>query len=295
MKRYHRLILAVLAGLGGLPSPVEATPAPPRPLTVLCSFYPMYVMTLNVAGGIPGVNVECLTQPVTGCLHDYQLTPANLMTIATADIFVANGAGMETFIQKALEQAPNLKVIEASRGIKLADNHNPHVWVSVGGAIAETRNIAAGLAAADPAHARAYEQNAEDYTRRLGALRREMHAALDGLKHRNIVTFHEAFPYFAQEFNLHIVAVVEREPGSEPSAGELAKTIEIVRQANVKAVFAEPQYPARSAEIIHRETGVPVRILDPAVTGPSDPAQARDSYLRTMERNLKVLVQALAG
>src|SRR5204862_4917853 len=114
-------------------------------------------------------------------------------------------------------------------------------------------------------------------------LRDEMHAALDRLQNRNIVTFHEAFPYFASEFNLNIVGVVERDPGSQPNAGELAKSIQTVRKAKVKAVFAEPQYPAKSAEIIHRETGVPISILDPAVTGPREPSKARDSYLITME------------
>ena len=120
-----------------------------------------------------------------------------------------------------------------------------------------------------------------------------MHTALDGLKYRDIITFHEAFPYFASEFNLRIVAVIEREPGSEPSAGELAQTIRTVKKSNVKALFAEPQYPAKSAQIIERETGVPVSILDPAVTGPRDPVQARNSYLRTMENNGKILQKAL--
>ena len=282
--------LFLLLCLGGLASAAEGTA---RPLNVLCSFYPMYVMTLNVVGEIPGVKVGCLTEPVVGCLHDYQLTPANLKTIAAADLFIANGAGMEAFLNKALQQSPNLKIIEASKGIKLESNENPHIWVSVGGAIEETKNIAQGLGAADPGHAASYRENAAGYVERLEALRREMHAALDGLKNRNIITFHEAFPYFASEFKLHIAAVVEREPGSEPSAGELAKTIETVRRAKVKALFAEPQYPAKSAEVIHRETGIPVSTLDPAVTGPREPREARDSYIETMEANLKVLVRAL--
>lgn len=263
------------------------------PLRIVASFYPMYVMALNVVGDTPGVSVECLTGPVTGCLHDYQLTPANLKTLARADLFVANGAGMESFLDKAVRQQPKLKIIEASRGLKLAFPGNPHLWVSLGGAIAQTRAIAEGLAGADPAHADAYRANAEAYVAKLEALRRKMHAALDGLPQREIITFHEAFPYFASEFNLKIAAVVEREPGSEPSAGELAQTIRIVRAHQVRALFAEPQYPAKSAEIIRRETGVPVYILDPAVTGPRDPAQARDSYLRTMEANLEVLQKAL--
>ncbi len=264
-----------------------------KPLKILCSFYPMYVTALNVVGDTPGVSVECMTEPATGCLHDYQLTPGDLKNIGTAQIFVANGAGMEGFINKAVKQSPNLKVIEASHGIKLSFNDNPHIWVSVGGAISETKNIAHGLAVADPIHAAVYEKNATAYVARLEKLRQEMHAALDGFTNRNIITFHEAFPYFASEFNLNIVGVVEREPGSEPSAGELAHTIETARKSKVKALFAEPQYPAKSAEVIHRETGVPVSILDPAVTGPREPAKARDSYLTTMERNLKVLVNAL--
>ncbi len=281
------LILLCLAPTG------PAAQGPGKPFTVLCSFYPMYVMTLNVAGGTDGVKVECLTEPFVGCLHDYQLTPANLKTLGTADVFIANGAGMEAFLDKAVGQCPRLKIIEASRGIQLAFHDNPHVWLSIGNASQETKNIARGLAAADPARAAAYAENAAGYARRLEELRLDMNAALAHLKNRNIITFHEAFPYFAREFNLNIVGVVEREPGSEPSAGELAGIIRMVRQAKVKALFAEPQYPARSAKVIRRETGVPVSTLDPAVTGPREPAKARDSYILTMKENLKVLVNAL--
>ena len=293
MKINQRLILPVLGSLLGFAGPAAHAQRHGKPLNVLCSFYPMYVMALNVAGDTPGVKVECLTEPIVGCLHDYQLTPNNLKTIATADVFIANGAGMETFIDKALQQSPKLKVIEASRGIKLGFNDNPHVWVSIRGAIQETKNIAQGLAAADPTDGAVYEKNAAGYVERLEKLNQAMHAALDGSRNRNIITFHEAFPYFASEFNFNIVGVVEREPGSEPSAGELAKTIRTVREAKVKALFAEPQYPAKSAEVIHRETGIPVTILDPGVTGPRDPAKARDSYIQAMEGNLRVLVKAL--
>ena len=281
------LLLAGLARAGAGAAPES------RPVKVLCSFYPMYVMALNVAHDLPGVEVQCMTESTTGCLHDYQLAPADLKAIGAADVFIANGGGMESFIEKALAQSPKLKVIEASRGMELAFDHNPHVWLGLRGAIQETRNIAAGLAAADAAHAAAYTTNAAEYIARLEHLRAEMHAALDGLRHRDIITFHEAFPYFAAEFHLHVAAVVEREPGSEPSAGELARTIERVRQTGVKAIFAEPQYSPKSAEIIHRETGVPVRALDPAVTGPRESAPARESYILAMKQNLKVLVEAL--
>ena len=264
-----------------------------KPLEILTSFYPIYVSTLNVVGETFDVNVVCLTPAAVGGLHDYQLTPGDMKKIVGADIFVANGAGMETFIEKALKQSPALKLVDASKSIKLVAD-NPHVWVSISADIRQVNNIASGLAKADPAHAEQYRKNAAAYVAKLETLRSEMHTALDGLKHRDIITFHEAFPYFASEFKLNIVGVIEREPGSEPNAKELANTVETVRKLKIRALFAEPQYPAKCAKVIERETGVPVNILDPAVSGPRDLSAARDSYLVTMRKNLDVLRKALS-
>lgn len=283
---------------------------------VLASFHPMHVMAMNVLRDVPGIRLENMTGPQTGCLHDYQLTPADRKRIDDAWVFVVNGGGMETFLGKVLSQDSSLKVVEASRGIELIRNDaavseeghhhhgheqgsemeegeefNPHVWVSISGAIEQVRRIGEQFAALDTAHSSLYRANADAYIRRLDTLRREMHEALDPYKGAKIITFHEAFPYFAREFGLEIVAVIEREPGSEPSAAELAETVEIVRKHKVKALFAEPQYPAKAAETVAREAGVPVRILDPAVNGDADP----DSYLRTMRANLAVLREALAN
>jgi len=285
LKRSAAIIAVSLLGICG---------ASAKPLEILTSFYPMYVSTLNVVGDTPGVKVACLTEPFVGCLHDYSLTAGDMKKLSRADVFVANGAGMESFIDKAVKQSPSLKVVEASKGMKLAFEGNPHVWVGISGAIGQVENIASGLAKADPDHAEAYRKNAADYVAKLDALRREMHAALDGLKSRDILTFHEAFPYFASEFNLNIVGVIEREPGAAPNAKELAETIELVRKQKVHALFAEPQYPSSSAKVIERETGVPVSILDPVVTGSREPDKANDAYLTAMRKNLGVLRKALS-
>jgi zinc transport system substrate-binding protein len=268
-----------------------AIPAPraaARDLRIVTSFYPVYVATLNVAKDVPGVEIRNLTPPFTGCLHDYQLTPNDLKKLADAELFVVNGAGMESFLDKALAQAPEISIVNASDGIELLDG-NPHVWVSVTLAMKQVENIAAGLAAADPAHAAQYQDNAAAYRSQLEALRVRMHEGLKDVRGRKIVTFHEAFPYFAREFGLEIAAVIEREPGSEPSARDLAATIDLVREAGVRALFAEPQYPAKAAAAIAAETGATVYTLDPAVTGDL----ARDAYLRIMERNLAELEKAL--
>lgn len=119
-----------------------------------------------------------------------------------------------------------------------------------------------------------------------------MHSELEGLQNKDIITFHEAFPYFAREFDLNIAAVVEREPGSEPTPKELADIIDVVRQTGIRALFAEPQYSSGAMETIADETGAVVYTLDPVVTGESVP-EARDAYLDAMRRNMETLKEAL--
>ncbi|MBI4725846.1 zinc ABC transporter substrate-binding protein [candidate division TA06 bacterium] len=262
-------------------------------LTVVTSFYPMYLMTANIVKDVPGVKLVNMAPPFSGCLHDYQMTPQDMKTLSQADVLVINGAGMESFLDDAIRQNPKLTMIDASQGIDLIvyqGTPNPHIFASVSGAMSQVRNIATGLGNVDPEHTGYYRNNAGSYLARLDSLRNRMHLALKGVKNRNIITFHEAFPYFAREFGLNIVAVIEREPGSEPSAGELAQTIEIVRNNKVKALFAEPQYPAKSAQMIAKETRAKVYILDPVVTGPMDD---QDYYITAMERNLTALQEAL--
>lgn len=263
---------------------------------IVTSFYPVYIAVINVTRDIPGVEVINMTEPQTGCLHDYALKPDDLKIIGETDVFIVNGAGMEAFLDDVIKQKKNIKVIEASEGIPLLKDENgeenPHVWVSVTNMIDYVDNIAKQLSGADPENAYLYGENARMYKAKLDRLREEMHKTLRNLKNRDIVTFHEAFPYFAKEFGLNVVAVVEREPGSEPTPRELAGIIETIRQSGVKALFAEPQYSSGAAEVISRETGAKVYTLDPVVTGEALP-DACDEYIEAMRRNMSVLLEAL--
>ena len=281
---------------GGTSSVNSSSTSAEENFTIVTSFYPMYIATINVTRGIEGVQVQNMTKPQTGCLHDYQLTPQDLKTLESADAFVVNGAGMESFLDKVISQQENLKIVTASEGIELiadADGEeNPHVWVSVSNAIIQVRNIAVQLSAVDPSNASKYSVNADVYIAKLEALKIKMHATLDNVKNKDIITFHEAFPYFAKEFGLNIVAVIEREPGTSPTAQELEDTIAIVKTSNIKALFAEPQYSAKAADTIAQETGSTVYALDPGVTGDAK-ADGYDEYITIMESNLKVLQEAL--
>ena len=288
------LVLSVaLVGCGGTDKSAEKKTA--GPFRIVTSFYPMYVATINITDGVDGVEVYNMTKPQTGCLHDYQLMTEDMKTLEKADAFVINGAGMEDFMDKVTEQQKKLKVIDASRGIALIhdeEGDNPHVWLSVTDAITQVRNIADQLKEADPSHAAQYEKNAAAYIEKLTALKTEMHAALDNVPHKDVVTFHEAFPYFAKEFHLNIIGVVEREPGTEPTPTELQETIEQVNSLPSKVLFTEPQYSPAAAETIARETGAKIYTLDPVVTGEATPA-AKNAYIDTMKKNMKTLQEAL--
>lgn len=273
--------------------------------TIVTSFYPMYVFTQNVARDVPGVRVVNMASESAGCLHDYQLQTRDMVTLEEADALVINGGGMEQFMDKVIAQRPNLPVIDASSGIDMLcseDDHdehdghehdhgvyNAHVWLDPALAMRQVQNIADGLAAADSENAEAYQQNAAAYKARIQALDAELSAQLAPLAGSAIVTFHEAFTYFANAYGLVVAGVIANDAGEEPSTRQIAATCDLVKQRQVKALFVEPQYPTKSAETIARETGAKVFTLDPVVSGDGSP----ESYENAMRENAHVLTEAL--
>ena len=91
-------------------------------LLVVTSFYPMYVAAENVIGDVEGVTLENLSEPQTGCLHDYQLTAADMKLLSKADVFIVNGGGIESFLSDVAESYPNLKIVQACNGIDLLES-----------------------------------------------------------------------------------------------------------------------------------------------------------------------------
>lgn len=100
-------------------------------LTVVTSFYPMYISALNIVDGVEGVRLENLSEPQTGCLHDFQLTPEDMKLLSTADVFVINGGGIESFMSDVAKAYPKLDVVEACEDVALlseddADSDHDH-------------------------------------------------------------------------------------------------------------------------------------------------------------------------
>lgn len=259
--------------------------------TVVTSFYPIYGMAVNLLKDVP-VTVVNLAAPQVGCLHDYTLSTQDMRTLAGCQVFLINGAGMEGFLTQVAAQFPNLKQVVASQGIELIDEGNPHLWLDVQAAIMMTQNLAQGLGEAFPDHAAAIAANQAAYQQRLESLDAELKEGLKGLARREIVTFHEAFPYFAKAYGLNVAGVVNREPGDALSPAQLAELVTTLKNLGVPPLFIEPQYPELAARTLQQETGAKVYTLDPIVTGPLD-ERALTAYEEGMRQNMRTLLEAL--
>jgi len=219
---------------------------------------------------------------------------------------------MESYLDTVAAQFPNLLVVDASKNIPLLDSmgenehahkegedisaheDNAHIWLDAANAILMVENLRDGLQTAFPEYAEVLAQNAAAYIQRLDVLDAELKAGLETLPQKEIITFHEAFPYFAHAYGLHVAAVVNREPGEALSPAQLAELTNLVRTLGAPPLFTEPQYPDLAARTLAAETGAKVYELDPLVTGPMDEG-ALYAYENGMRKNMQVLVQALKG
>ncbi|MDV2990791.1 MAG: High-affinity zinc uptake system binding-protein ZnuA [Chroococcidiopsis sp. SAG 2025] len=288
------------------PAPqVETVASPSDRSKVVTTFLPMYWFTKAVAG--EEAQVEILVPPGTE-VHEYQATPANVQAIATADVLVKNGLGLEEFLEDTIKNAGNskLKQVEASQGIKPVteispveeatseEEHehehsegNPHVWLDPVLAQQQVNNIRDGLIAADLQNKATYTTNAANYIQQLQTLDREFRQRLQKYPNCTFVTFHDAYPYLAQRYKLKQVAVVEI-PEDQLSPQDIQRAIAAVKKYNVKAVFGEPGTDNRLLKNLSQDLNLTFRPIDPLETGETNPQY----YFTAMKANLKSLESA---
>ena len=281
-------------------------------LNVLCTTFPVHQIARNVAQGREGVALQLMLPAGMGCPHDYALTPQDMRKLASADVLVVNGLGLEEFLgAPVLAANPGIEIVDSSAGIRdlleyahdpheAEDEHghedhdhahphegvNPHLFASPRQAARIALNVAAGLSKADPDGAATYFRNAQAYAARLNALADELAALGRTLKNNRIVEPHGVFDYLARDMGLEIAAVL-RPHGQEPSAAEMLDLVREIREKQAGAIFTEPQYPAKIGAALARETGLPTATLDPVATGPDE--APLDYYETAMRKNMEVL------
>ncbi len=281
---------------------VQKTQKPTDEFSVVASFFPLYTAALQVVGDCEGVTVSCLTQPTAGCVHEYQLSPAERMRLSKADVLVLNGAGAESFLSQTLAAMPELPCIDTSQGIVLQeafcdhdhehDHHhtaNEHIWLSPSRYAKQVRRLCEELCKLDPAHAAEYTRNAGEYIDKIGGIQKRLEKM--ALPFTHAVLFHDSVAYPANDLGLEIVGVVPLGEDGGAAASELA---EIAQKVENKAVLFlyDSQYPM-AYESLKEYAKQAAAITWDSASKPIGGVAAKDVWLTAMEQNLQQLEGAI--
>jgi len=226
------------------------------------------------AGGT-SVRVTSLV-PAGGDPHTYAPTPSDVRSIAAADLVVMNGLGVDDWLKPLLAEAkrplgdlvelgPNEPGVTYLAGVGgtatgAQGSVNPHLWLNVAYAELYVRRIVAALQGAAPMKRAALQASEDAYLARLDALDAEIRAQVATIPeaNRKLVSYHDAFPYFAAAYGLTIVGTVVPAPGQDPSAGEVVALIDEIRASGVRAIFSEAQFNPKVEQQLAAEAGVTV-------------------------------------
>ncbi len=298
-----------------------------KKLTIVTSFYPMYIAAINLTEGLDEVEVLNLTENTGGCLHDYQLTTSDMRALEHADLFIINGGGMEGFVENIVKAYPDLIIVDSSDGIKMLENtvehnhtvehdhiegehsydeelhltenddteyhshgeYNAHMWLSPRLYMQQIENIKNGLCKWNQENSIQYETNAKQYEEKIKKLQIDMENQLFNPKNTEAVIFHDSFAYLAKELGIEIVYAVDMDSDTSLGAGQVAEIVDEVNLHQIKLLFTEEQFKDMIAKSVSEETGAKVYVMDSLVSGEWD----KDAYLNGMEHNIKVLKEAL--
>jgi len=272
--------------------------------TIVTSFYPVWLLTMNLTEGLEGVDVVNLTSSSTGCLHDYTLQNSDMAALSHADALLINGAGMESFLPVITSALPDLPVVDATAGLPFlresgiveigeaeeGEEINSHLWMDPQRAAGMAANLADGLINLMPGRAQRITDNLKAYQQRLQALDETL---LDGLKQvdRKVIIFHEALPYFAEACGLSVAAIVNKEPEDTLPTAQLIRVVDLVRSEDRMPLVLKSAEEDPSVSVLANETGLPVCELDPLTSGPDDPPL--DYYEAVMLQNMQKLLESV--
>lgn len=279
-------------------------------LKVGVTISPYYSWVSNVVGKAP---VEVVS--VVGAeaeVHSYQPTPEDLKRMADLDVIVVNGLGHDDFVKGMIEASGNkkLKVLNPNVGIPLIPYqkgkfhshggdekeppkkgvaYNPHTFLSLTSAVQQIYAIEKELSELLPDQAETFRANARVYAKKLREMKADASGRLASTTVTKVATVHDGYCYFLQEFGIEIVGVIEPAHGVEPSAQELAQTIEAIKSTKVQVIFSELSFPKKLVDVIQKETGCRIYTFDHMSTGAFTP----DRFEKAMKSNVDTLIKAL--
>ena len=281
---------------------------------VLTSCNPVYIAALNVLGDVDGYTVENLSQPTTGCLHDYTLTTEDMKKLSQADVLIVNGGGMEGYLDDVIKAYPDLKIINTYEYVEQsflggdslliteeededaedteheeAEEHhhhdegaNSHIWMDERIFELQVGAIAMSIDPNPNREDRPITNNMKSY---IDELQNDIDKqGLDKeLAGQNVAILHEAFAYTAQSLGANVVATMDLDEERQVSAGEVSSFIQEINEHDVKVVFAEYDYGKAMGDLIEEQTDAKVVYLETLVHG----NYSSSDYVSVMNENYK--------
>ncbi|TIV97412.1 MAG: metal ABC transporter substrate-binding protein [Mesorhizobium sp.] len=296
-------------------SAVATSSAFAAPLKVVASFTVIADFAKNVGGD--RVNITTIVG-ADGDAHVYEPSPADAVAMAKADVVLVNGLHFEGFLQRLVDaSATKAAIVTLTKGVtpidfkpEFADADaaegagtgggktvtDPHAFQSIANARIYVKNIADAFCAADAEGCDSYKANAAAYTTKLDAMEGEVKAAIQSIPEakRVVITSHDAFGYFEHEYGLTFLAPQGISTDSEPSAADVARLVEQVKQDKAAAIFIENITNPRLIEQIAGETGIKVggTLYSDALSGSDGPAS---TYIDMMHNNITQIKGAILG
>jgi zinc/manganese transport system substrate-binding protein len=270
-----------------------------QPIPVVASFSILGDMVQHIGGD--AVSVKTLVGSNSDT-HTYEPSPEDAKNIAGAKIVFVNGLGFEGWMTRLIA-ASGYKgaVVVASAGVKAHQMNDdgkqitdPHAWQSLANAHLYVKNIAAALEAAAPDAAAAIATRAAKYDAEITAKDNWVKSQLAGVPQaqRKVITSHDAFGYFAREYDVTILAPQGYSTESEPSAADVAKLIDQMKAEGIKTVFLENMTNSRMITQLGRDAGAKVggTLYSDAL---SAPGEAAPTYLQMFDNNAPKMKAAM--
>lgn len=307
------LLLMVITGCGASGKTVTEANTGGEKMLVYTSLFPIYSFSKQIGGEHVTVQsiVPAGTEP-----HDFEPSPKVITELNQAKLFLINGAGYETWIEKISDNldTSQTKVVNVSEGIELlnaeeeAEEHttedehghenegssgDPHVWLDPTLAKKQADIVRQAFIEADPEHKDVYQKNYDALAAELDALDDEYVTALSTAKKKAFVTSHRAFSYLANRYGIEQIGISGLSPSEEPSQKDLQNLIEIVEELEIKYVAFEELVENKIAKTVQQEAGVAAITLNPLENVTKEQFEKGTTYVDLMKENLESLKKML--
>ncbi len=257
---------------------------------IVTSFYPVYVTTLNLVDGADGVSLINLTEPDIGCVHDYTLTPDDIEKMAGADLFIASGMGMESFVGKTSMGIPRLETLECGEDVPniIGDEdeiQNSHYWMDIENTINQCEKIKRTLIRLNPENSGVYEKNAAEYTEKLSSLLEEAKTRAEGFGDGSVTVYHDSLEYFTKELGIGYVTI--------PSDADLDEYFKVPGATQFSHLLVQQSLiDSEEVKKICKVTGCTPISIDTLTSGAED-GNDKDAYINAVHHNLDAIEQVL--